>query len=52
MLWGKIEFIDELGNEHIFPEKGILKQFLAIGQKSSLEVKYSKEISSKEEFYV
>jgi len=52
MLWGKIEFVDELGNEHIFPGKGILKQFLAIGQKSGLEVEYSKEISSKEEFYI
>ena len=52
MLWGKIEFMDELGNIHIFPEKSILKQNLAIGQKSSLEVEYSKEIFSKEEFYI
>ena len=52
MLWGEIEFIDELGNEHIFPEKGILKQNLVIGRESSLDVDYSKEISSKEEFYI
>lgn len=30
MLWGTIEFTDELGNVHTFPEKGILKQFLEI----------------------
>lgn len=30
MLWGEIEFTDELGNKHAFPEKGILKQFLEI----------------------
>lgn len=29
-LWGEIEFVDELGNIHIFPEKGVLKQFLEI----------------------
>lgn len=30
MLWGEIEFTDELGNIHIFPEKGIFKQSLGI----------------------
>jgi DNA-binding transcriptional MerR regulator len=28
MLWGEIEFVDELGNTHTFPENGVLKQFL------------------------
>ena len=32
MLWGTIEFVDELGNEHIFPEKGVIKQHLKIEQ--------------------
>ena len=30
MLWGEIEYTDELGNVHIFPEKGVLKQSLEI----------------------
>ena len=30
LLWGEIEFTDELGNKHIFPERGILKQELKI----------------------
>jgi len=32
MLWGEIGFVDELGNEHVFPEKGVLKQDLILEQ--------------------
>jgi hypothetical protein len=52
ILWGQIEFVDELGNKHIIPEKGMLKQMLTTGQRTKLVVEYSKEISSKEEFFI
>jgi hypothetical protein len=52
ILWGQIEFIDELGNNHIIPELGMLKQMLTTGKKTNLTVEYSKEISSKEEFFI
>lgn len=51
-LWGEIEYTDELGNRHTFPNKGIFKQFLDIGGESSLNVEYSSEISKKGEFYI
>jgi hypothetical protein len=52
ILWGQIEFIDELGNNHIIPELGMLKQMLTTGKRTNLTVEYSKEISSKEEFFI
>jgi hypothetical protein len=52
ILWGQIEFIDELGNKHTIPESGMLKQMLTTGQRSNLTVEFSKEISSKQEFFI
>ena len=51
-LWGQIEFVDELGNKHIIPELGLIKQMLTTGERTNLTVEYNKEITSKEEFFI
>lgn len=51
ILLGNLEFSDELGNNHK-KDNFYLKQMLTLSQKASANVDYSKEISSKDEFYI
>lgn len=51
VLLGDFEFVDELDNNH-FKSNKFFKQVLSIAKESYLEVEYSKEISSKDEFYI
>ncbi len=51
ILLGDLEFTDELGNIHK-KDNFYIRQMLTLSQKTSADVDYSKEISSKDEFYI
>ena len=50
-LLGDLEFTDELGNVHK-KDNFYIRQMLTLSQETFVDVDYSKEISSKDEFYI
>ena len=51
ILLGDLGFTDELGNIHK-KDNTYFRQFLTLSEKASVNVEYSQEISSKDEFYI